>query len=177
MILKKCRVCNSKKFSTVVNLKNQPLANNLAHRVNQKVKLYPLKVSFCKNCSNSQLSIVVSHKKLFNNYFYKSSISSTLKEHFFKAANLYIRRFKLNKFSNIMDIGSNDGIGLLPYKKKFFKNLFGVEPAKNLYKITNKMNIKTYNSFLNSKIANKNINKFDLITASNVFAHADDIKG
>ena len=177
MILKKCRVCNSKKFSTVVNLKNQPLANNLAHRVNQKVKLYPLKVLFCKNCSNSQLSIVVSHKKLFNNYFYKSSISSTLKEHFFKAANLYIRRFKLNKFSNIMDIGSNDGIGLLPYKKKFFKNLFGVEPAKNLYKITNKMHIKTYNSFLNSKIANENINKFDLITASNVFAHADDIKG
>ena len=176
MILKKCRVCDSTKLVTVIDLKKQPLANNLAKKNNQKVRRYPLKVLFCKNCSNSQLSIVINNKKLFKNYFYKSSVSSTLEEHFVNAAVLFEKKFKLNKNSYIMDIGSNDGVGLLPFKMKKFNNLFGVEPAKNLYKITQKMNIKTYNSFLNSKIANNNKEKFDLITASNVFAHVDDIQ-
>ena len=176
MILKKCRVCDSKKLVKVIDLKKQPLANNLVTNPNRKVKLYPLKIFFCKNCKNSQLSVVVNNRILFNNYYYKSSISSTLKKHFIKSANKYISRFKLNKNSYIMDVGSNDGIGLLPFKKKNIKNLYGVEPAKNLSAITKKLNIKTYNSFLNSKIASKNSNKFDLITASNVFAHVDKIK-
>ena len=176
MILKKCRVCNSSKLIKVIDLKKQPLANNLVASLNKKTKLYPLKIFFCKNCKNSQLSEVVNNKILFNNYYYKSSISLTLKKHFIESINKYIRRFKLNKNSHIMDVGSNDGIGLLPFKKKNIKNLYGVEPAKNLSKITRKLNIKTYISFLNSKIARKNINKFDLITASNVFAHVNKIK-
>ncbi len=176
MILKKCRVCKSGQLRPIFNLKNQPLANNLSSKIDQKVKLYPLKLMFCKRCKNAQLSIVVNNKKLFGNYFYKSSISSTLEKHFSKAANTYIKKFKLNKLSKILDIGSNDGIGLIPFKKKKIKNLYGVEPAKNLYKITKKLNIKTYNSFLNQKIASKNLNKFDLIMASNVFAHVDKIE-
>ena len=176
MILKKCRVCNSDKLIKVIDLKKQPLANNLVTNSNKKIKLYPLKIFFCKNCKNSQLSVVVNNKILFNNYIYKSSVSSTLSKHFIKSANKYIKRFKLNKNSYIMDIGSNDGIGLLPFKEKNIKNLYGVEPAKNLSTITKKLNIETYNSFLNSKIARKNSNKFDLITASNVFAHVDKIK-
>ena len=175
MILKKCRVCNSSKLNKVVDLKKQPLANNLVTNLKKKIKLYPLKIYFCKNCKNCQLSIVINNRILFNNYFYKSSISSTLKKHFKNSANEYIRRFKLNTKSYIMDVGSNDGIGLLPLKKKI-KNLFGVEPAKKLSDITNKLNIKTYNSFLNSKIARRNLNKFDLITASNVFAHVNKIR-
>lgn len=176
MILKKCRVCNSDKLTKVIDLKKQPLANNLVTNSNKKTKLYPLKILFCKKCKNSQLSVVVNNKILFNNYYYKSSISSTLTKHFIKSANKYIKRFKLNKNSYIMDIGSNDGIGLLPFKEKNIKNLYGVEPAKNLSTITKKLNIETYNSFLNSKIARKNSNKFDLITASNVFAHVHKIK-
>jgi len=74
-----------------------------------------------------------------------------------------------------MDIGSNDGVGLIPFKKRKYLNLFGVEPATNLCNLTRKLKIKTYNSFLNSNIAKKNLKKFDLITASNVFAHVNDI--
>lgn len=176
MILKKCRVCKSRKLKQICNLNNQPLANNLSSKINQKVKLYPLKLMFCKQCANAQLSIVVDNRKLFGNYFYKSSISSTLEKHFLKAAQKYIKIFKLNKSSHILDIGSNDGIGLIPFRKKNINNLYGVEPAKNLYKITKRLKIKTYNSFLNHNIAYKNLNKFDLITASNVFAHVNNIQ-
>ena len=42
--------------------------------------------------------------------------------------------------------------------------------------ITNKMGIKTHNSFFNKTISSKYKNKIDLILASNVFAHSNDLK-
>ena len=57
-----------------------------------------------------------------------------------------------------------------------FKNILGIEPAKNLAKLANKNKIKTFNGFLNIKNI-KNIKKnADLILASNVFAHSDNLK-
>jgi hypothetical protein len=85
--------------------------------------------------------------------------------------------FNLSKSKSvILDIGSNDGIGLIPFKKRGFVNLIAVEPSKNLAQITAKLKIKTYNSFLNEKIANRNFKKCNLITASNIFAHVNNIK-
>ena len=42
--------------------------------------------------------------------------SKTLQNHFDNSAKIYIKKFKLKKNSNIIDIGSNDGIAL----KKFY---------------------------------------------------------
>ena len=53
------------------------------------------------------------------------------------------------KTSYILDIGSNDGIALKPFKDKNFKKLVGIEPAKNLAIIANKNKIKTLNIFFN----------------------------
>lgn len=175
MILNNCRVCKSTKLKSVISLLNQPLANNLCDKPNEKIKLYPLDLMRCERCYNCQLSIAVDNKKLFSKYFYKSSISYDLKKHFDNACKKYIKKFNFKKNSYIMDIGSNDGVGLIPFKKRKYLNLFGVEPAANLCNLTRNLKIKTYNSFLNSKIAKKNLKKFDLITASNVFAHVNNI--
>ena len=175
MILNNCRVCKSTKLKSVISLLNQPLANNLCDKPNENIKLYPLDLMRCEVCYNCQLSIAVDNKKLFSKYFYKSSISHDLKKHFDHACKKYIKKFNFKKNSYIMDIGSNDGVGLIPFKKRKYLNLFGVEPATNLCNLTRNLKIKTYNSFLNSKIAKKNLKKFDLITASNVFAHVNEI--
>ena len=79
-------------------------------------------------------------KKLFNKYLYLSSVSKTLRTHFINAAKKYVKFLNLKKSSLIIDIGSNDGIGLIPFKNLGFKNLIGVEPAKNLAKLSNKKN-------------------------------------
>ena len=56
-----------------------------------------------------------------------------------------------------------------------YKNVLGVEPAKNLAKLANKNKIKTFNGFLDKNL--KKIKKnADLILASNVFAHSDKLK-
>jgi hypothetical protein len=177
MILNKCRVCNSLRLVKVLSLGPQPLANNLSNSDKEISEKYPLELNVCKFCFNCQLTHVVNPKKLFLKYLYQSSISKTFQKHFDAACQKYISMFNLSKRKSvILDIGSNDGIGLIPFKRRGFANLIAVEPSKNLAKITSKLKIKTYNSFLNEKIAKKNYKICNLITASNVFAHVNNIQ-
>jgi len=172
-----CRSCGSFNMKRVVSLGYQPLANNLLKDKNSKCEMYPLEMNYCEECYNCQLSFVVDPKKMFSNYLYLSSTSESFRNHFEKAANKYIEEFKLiPKKSYIIDVGSNDGIALKPFKKLNFKNILGIEPAKNLAKLANREKIKTYNGFLDKNVLKKIKKNADLILASNVFAHSDDLK-
>lgn len=173
-MIKNCLVCGKNNLKSYLNLGNQPLANNLSSKIN--VKKYPLKIVYCKNCYHNQLTFEVNKEKLFSKYFYLSSQSKSLQNHFNNAAKKYIKTLNLNKNSCIIDIGSNDGIGLKYYQQKGYLNIKGVEPAKNIAKIANNKQIPTINSFLNFQLANKLSKTADLITASNVFAHNKNIK-
>ena len=89
---------------------------------------------------------------MFSNYLYTSSTSKIFRNHFINAASKYVKEFKLKKNkSYIIDIGSNDGVALKPFVELGFKNILGIEPAKNLAKLANKNKIKTFNGFLEKK--------------------------
>ena len=172
-----CRSCGNTKLKRVVSLGYQPLANNLLKSNNEKCELYPLEVNYCYKCHNCQLSVSVDPKKMFSNYLYTSSTSKSFRNHFIQAAKNYIKNLKLNKKKSfIIDIGSNDGVALKPFKDLGFKNVLGIEPAKNLAKLANKNKIKTFNGFLEKKNLKKIKKNADLILASNVFAHSDKLK-
>ena len=171
-----CRCCGNKNLKRVLSLGFQPLANNLIKNKNTQYDKYPLELNFCSSCYNVQLSVSVNPKKMFSNYYYLSSTSKSFRSHFEKAAKKYSKEFKLNKKSYIVDIGSNDGVSLLPFKKLGFKKLLGIEPAKNLCKLSNEKGIKTINDFLNFKTLRKIQPNANLILASNVFAHSDNLK-
>ena len=172
-----CRCCGNAKLHRVVSLGYQPLANNLLKKKDEKCELYPLEVNYCNECHNCQLSVAVDPKKMFSNYLYTSSTSESFRNHFKYAAESYIKKFKLKvKKSYILDIGSNDGIALKPFKDLGFKNLLGIEPAKNLANLANKDKIKTFNGFLEKKNLKKIKKNADIILASNVFAHSDKLK-
>ena len=172
-----CRSCGNKKLKRVVSLGYQPLANNLINKKGEKCELYPLELNYCNNCHNCQLSVAVDSKKMFSNYLYTSSTSKVFRDHFANAAKKYIKDLKLKpKKTYIIDIGSNDGIALKPFKELNFKNILGIEPAKNIAKLANKNKIKTFNGFLTKKNIKKIKKNADLILASNVFAHSDNLK-
>ena len=172
-----CRSCGNTNLKRVVSLGYQPLANNLLNKKDETCELYPLEMNYCNKCHNCQLSVVVDPKKMFSNYLYTSSTSKSFRDHFKNAATKYIKDFKLKpKKSFIVDIGSNDGVALTPFKDLNFKNILGIEPAKNLAKLANKNKIKTLNAFLEKKILKKIKRKADIILASNVFAHSDKLK-
>tara|TARA_B110000971_G_scaffold193009_1_gene205684 strand:+ start:1 stop:1047 length:1047 start_codon:yes stop_codon:yes gene_type:complete len=172
-----CRSCGNINLKRVVSLGYQPLANNLLNKRKEKHEVYPLEMNYCPQCHNCQLSVSVDSKKMFSNYLYTSSTSSTFRKHFSDAAKNYIKSLNLraNK-TYIIDIGSNDGVALKPFKDLGFKKILGVEPAKNLAKLANKNKIKTYNGFLEAKNLKKIKGNADLILASNVFAHSDKLK-
>jgi len=172
-----CRSCENINLKRVVSLGYQPLANNLLNKKEEKCELYPLEVNYCPNCHNCQLSVAVDPKKMFSNYLYTSSTSSLFRNHFVEATKSYIKQLKLKpKKSYIIDIGSNDGIALKPFKDLGFNKILGIEPAKNLAKLANKNKIKTFNGFLELKNLKKLKKNADLILASNVFAHSDKLK-
>ena len=175
-VLKKCRSCSSRKLFKYLDLGKQPLANSFLKK-NQlkKEKKYPLEVLLCEKCKLSQLSIVVSSKKIFNDYDYLSSSSKALKEHYKKLVKNISNKFKIKKNENVLDIGCNDGILLTNYDNGI--NTIGVEPS-NVYKFIKDKKIKVYNNFFNKNLAikiKKNHNKVKIITMTNVLAHIDSL--
>ena len=172
-----CRVCGSG-FNHYLSLGLSPLANNLNDKRNEKNELYPLDLNFCKKCYNSQLSVVVPPKKMFNNYLYLSSTSKQFRDHFLNFAKKIKKELILNDKSVVVDIGSNDGIFLEPLKNLGIKAI-GVEPAKNVARIANSKGLFTLTKYFDDKTVIKIKNDFgkvDVVTAFNVFAHGDGLK-
>ena len=106
-----------------------------------------------------------------------SSTTNSFTDHFRHAAEQYIREFQLTSKSLVVDIGSNDGIFLRPLKDKNIQ-VIGIEPAQNIAKMALDQKIEVINKYFTDDVAEEICNKFghaDLVTASNVFAHADNI--
>ena len=172
-----CRVCGEG-LNHYLSLGLSPLANNLNGKKNISNELYPLDLNFCNVCSNSQLSIAVPPEKMFTDYVYLSSTSSKFKKHFVDTAKEFKRELNLTKSSVVIDIGSNDGIFLEPLDKLGIKCV-GVEPAKNIAKISKSKGLNTLNEYFDNntvKKIKKQYGKADLVTAFNVFAHNDGLR-
>lgn len=174
-----CRFCKSKKLKEIINLGSQPSANAFLKKsdLNKKEHYFPLKVNYCQNCGQLQLSHIVSPDYLFRNYVYFSSTSPVFVAHFKEYAKSVYKKFKLNKNSFVLDVGSNDGILLKPFKKLGTK-ILGVDPATRIAKIATKDGIETLADYFDQKLAEKIAKKYghaDIITANNVFAHVPEI--
>ena len=82
-----------------------------------------------------------------------------------------------NRNTKILDIASNDGTFLNFFKKKKFFRL-GIDPAKNLKKLSLKKGITQIDDFFTMKKSEnikKKYGKFDIITANHVCAHVEDL--
>lgn len=165
-----CRCCNSNQLLLYLDLDKQPLANS--YHKGELQKKYPLEVLLCQNCFHSQLSIVVEPDLMFKNYLYVSGTTETFRKHCQNLAVDAVKRFS-NKPLSVLDIGCNDGT-LLKYFRKLSCEITGIEPAKNLRETTKKENIPVFVDYWSLKLAKKLQQKFDIITATNVFAHVDD---
>ena len=167
--LNHCLACNAKNLKKVLNLNKQPLANSFLKKKNSKEKKYELLVNCCLNCTHLQLSIAVDPKIIYKKYDYVSGTTSTYREYMKDFYKFCLNNTKQLKYKNILDIGCNDGSQLDVFKKnKFSTN--GIDPAKNIYKISSKKH-KIICDFFNDKTVKKFNKKFDIIISQNSFAH------
>ena len=180
VIRKKCVLCESKRLKMVINLHQTPLANSYVK--NQKIKenFFPLVCVLCLDCKHLQLKHLVKPKVLFENYLYVSGTSPVHVKHFENYFRRIKKSLKLEKSKDkILDIACNDGTFLNFFKKDKFKNVIGIEPAKNLRHFNKKKKIDINTTFFNYKSSfyfKKKYKEFKIITANNVFAHVPDLK-
>ena len=194
-MIDKCRVCECK-TNTLLNLGNQPLANNYTKYHNtldynplhlNAEEEFPLHLHFCPECYHVQLNCVVNPDKLFKNYLYVSGTSKTLKKYFDEFAIFTLLQTEMtNKELKVLDIACNDGTQLDSFITQHelidYKNInittVGVDPAENIYNSisSHKTQHDIYCEFFTESTVNKlkkKYGKFDIIIAQNVFAHID----
>ncbi len=168
----KCVLCNHDKTIEFLNLGQQPLANKYptGEAEFKKEDFFPLAIFFCPRCKNVQLGTVVSRERMFQDYYYLSSVNPGLVRHFEKFAK------QISGANFVVDIGSNDGILLKPLKELGVKAI-GVDPSINVSKIANDLGLETIVAFFDSATAEAIKNRYqksDMIVASSIFTHLED---
>lgn len=173
-----CRVCGSGKLKPYIDLGKLPLSNNLCNTVYDNPERFPLKVMLCEDCGLSQLSIVVDPEVLFGHYVYRSSINKGYVNHCRDMAIELKIRYNLNSTSFMVDLAGNDGALLYEFKNEIGLNVLNIDPAKNLAPVCNDKKIPVISEFWSETMAKEVLCKYgkaDLMTATNVFAHIDNL--
>lgn len=173
-----CRSCGSDQGSLILDLGQQPLANNLL-RPEDLEKLeprFPLRLAVCQSCWLLQILDLVPPVDLFSEYLYFSSFSDAMVRHAREATERYIAEFALNESSWVVEIASNDGYLLKNFNQHRIPST-GIEPAANIAQAAQKNGIDTLVEFFNLQQAQKLVQSrrhADLILGNNVFAHVPD---
>jgi SAM-dependent methyltransferase len=139
---------------------------------------FPMDLYQCADCGHAQLLDVVDPNILYGNYIYTSSSSTDLDHHFSNYAEHVSEYFGLTSDALVLDVGSNDGLLLSKFRALGFKVL-GVDASSYVAARAAERGIETEVGFFEARMARYLLNtrgRFDLVTANNVFSHADELR-
>ncbi len=180
MGLRHCRFCEGSRLSTFLDLGFTPLADSFLREgaLHRPETSYPLSVSLCADCGATQLDHVVAPEVLFQrDYPYESSITVAGRTHFGRTAQTLVERLAIPDGQLAVDIGSNVGVLLAAFERQGCRAV-GVEPAPNIAAISQARGQHVINDFWSPRVARRIVSEVGLaaaITATNVFAHVDDL--
>ena len=174
-----CRLCRSDNLELILALTPTPPANAFVtkDKLSESQETFPLNVHFCHTCGHVQLLDIVNPELLFYDYVYVSSTSPIFVDHFRRYAEDIMVRYPPEPGSLVLDIGSNDGTLLSFFQKKGMAVL-GVDPAKSIAEEAISNGIETRIGFFGQAVADEILatkGPASVVTANNVFAHADDL--
>lgn len=176
--INRCQISKKKDLSKILSLGYLPPVNNYypINKPQNEETFFLTDLVYSKSSKLVQLSTIVNKEIIFpKSYPYTSSTTKILRENFKELYKECIKFIDLKKESLVLDIGSNDGNLLSNFKKNH--RVLGVTP-EDIGKIAIKKGINTLLKYFDDKVANIILRKFGkakLITATNVFAHIDDI--
>jgi SAM-dependent methyltransferase len=138
----------------------------------------PLQVLLCGGCGLSQLSYVVRPEILYQDeYPYEASTTRAGRRHFRAFAATTVRRLGLRPNDLAVDVGSNVGVLLGGFRDEGLR-VCGIDPAPNIAQIARRRGIPTVTAFFGVEAARGVRSEYGaahVITATNVFAHVDDL--
>lgn len=187
-----CFLCHAEGMTKFLDLGMQPLANK--YPTQEQIAgedFFPIHMYFCPTCKNVQMGTTVDRSRMFEDYYYLSSVNQGLVRHFealakklagpvrgqpHAAAEHEVQASNGAGAKFVVDIGSNDGVLLKPLKELGVKAV-GIEPSINVSKIANNAGLETITAFFNEDSVKETIAKYgksDAIVASSVFTHLED---
>ena len=174
----RCQISGVKDLKTILSLGYLPPVNKLK-KINSSLcedAFYPSELMFSKTSGLVQLSTIVNKEILFpKEYPYTSSTTKVLRENFKELYKDCKKIIKISSKDLIIDIGSNDGNLLNNFKKNH--KVLGVTPEK-IGKIAIKKGINTLIRYFDKNTSNlirKKFGKAKVVTATNVFAHIENV--
>ncbi len=176
-----CRLCGSRSLDCVVTLVPTPPANAFLSFVEKKKSqdVFPLELNLCAECGHAQLGHVIDPSLLFSDYAYVSGTSASFVSHFRSYADVVWALSGAVSGNLVVDIGSNDGT-LLRAFRNLGAEIQGVDPARRIAALAEASGIPTIAKFFTTETARSIVaerGKAKIVTANNVFAHIDDLKG
>ena len=177
-----CQICNKTNLFKFLDLGFQPLSDDLKKIANgsSETLFYPLSISFCKSCILLQNDFIVGDKNLYpKTYHYLPGITKDIVKNFSEMSNFLTKKYIFNKKKDlIIDAGCNDGSLLKEFKYNGIKRTLGVDPTDAIH-IAKRQGIQTIQGFFNIKTASiikKRFGMAKIITATNVFAHTNNLR-
>jgi hypothetical protein len=172
-----CRGCGADRLEPILDLGLQPLANELLPLPDSPTALFPLHLKACPVCGLGQVGEFVMPERIFADYPYLSSVSSTWVAHAKAYAGRMQRALHLDQASLVIEVASNDGY-LLREFVALGVPVLGIEPAANVADIARASGVPTLTAFFGRETARAMLSEHGhpkLIAANNVMAHVPDL--
>ena len=178
IVVERCQVCDSPALESILFIGYLPPVNAMPTIGSRPAEqpAYPAELLHCKQCQLVQIGLIVDPGILFPpTYPYTSGTTKLLRDNFTELSEEVTNRYPLKQSELIVDIGSNDGTLLSNFSQK--ARIFGIEPT-NAGKLALERGIPTLISFFNRGAVERTLaeqGKAKIVTATNVFAHIEDI--
>lgn len=179
VVVDRCQLCDSTELEPIIFLGYLPPVNTmpLIGSIPKEEPAYPALVQSCKKCSLVQLGLTVDPNILFPpEYPYTSGTTKILRDNFAEMYNESQQYIKLGPNDLAVDIGSNDGTLLSNFKNGGHR-VKGIEPTL-MANLANERGIPTERAFFGPEAVKKVVEadgKASVITATNVFAHIENV--
>jgi uncharacterized protein YbaR (Trm112 family) len=177
-VVESCQVCENRDLESIMFLGYLPPVNTMLSIGQKPVEQssYPAQLLYCPHCKLVQLGLVVDAKVLFPaSYPYTSSTTRILRENFAALYSECQDIVALKPEDLIVDIGSNDGNLLSNFKDRH--RVLGITPEE-VGKIAINRGIPTILDYFTQPVAERIVTEMGfakLVTATNVFAHIENI--
>jgi SAM-dependent methyltransferase len=163
----------------VVKLEPIPLSEDYCDdaEAGKNAARYPVDLYMCSDCGHVQQLDVVDSKSLWESYTYYSGDAKGMPEHFRDVAGEIIADYRPVQGSLVIDIGSNDGSLLRPFKEAGFRVL-GIDPATEIAKQATNAGIETIPELMSLDLARQirsGRGAAQVVCMFNAFAHADNM--
>lgn len=170
--LRLCRMCDSVKIETILDLGSQPPANSLRRKEEDALQLVPLVLCRCRDCGTVQLTETISPDYLFSHYVWVTGTSKGAQDYSRLFFDRLVSRSKRGHLF-VVEVASNDGTFLKAFQDRGDKVL-GIDPAKNIAAIASEAGIPTIPKFFGLKTAKEIVVEngcADVVFARNVIPH------